>query len=70
MASKKLNLEEYSDEEITAALMKIGPFKFMRVMNSIAAIVQKAERRGKLIAQKMSDGEIDDLISGMFNDKN
>ncbi len=62
----ELNLDRYTDKQIVQALLKIKVTKFMSVMQALGAILQRMERRGKLIGQQNSEEEVDDIIRRMF----
>lgn len=58
----KLNLRDYTDKEIITALMQLDFPKFLAIMNTVSAILERQEKRGKLISQQMSDDTIEDLF--------
>ena len=64
--NNELDLDGYTDKQIVKALLKIKVTKFMSVMQALGAILQRMERRGKLIGKENSDEEVDDIIRRMF----
>lgn len=64
----KLNLNDYSDREIVAAFFSLSAQKFLSVMNALAAIAQRMEKRGKLIAQDNSDEAVESMIRQLFEE--
>lgn len=64
----KIDLSKYSDKEIVAAFFALPARKFMPVMQAIAAIGIKMEKRGRVIAQDNSDEEIDNVIRRLFEE--
>lgn len=65
--NKKLDLTEYSDEEIVCAVLNLDAFKFSSVVHGIGEAVQKAQQRGQTIAKRMSDREVDEALRRLFN---
>ena len=63
----KLNLNDYSDREIVAAFLNLSAHKFLPVMNALAVIAQRMEKRGKLIAQDNSDEAVEKMLHQLFN---
>lgn len=64
----KIDLSKYSDKEIVAAFFALPASKFLPVMQAMAAISTRMERRGAVIAKDNSDEEIDNVLRRLFED--
>lgn len=62
----KLELNKYTDREIVSGVFDLPAHKFMSVMNAMAAITQRLETRGKLIAQDKSNENVDKMLRDLF----
>lgn len=59
---KKLNLNEYTDEEIVKAVFRLDSFKFISVFRALEEVSYRIQTRGETIAKNFSD----DLIEEFF----
>lgn len=58
----KLLLNEYTDRQIVLALIELPAGKFMQVINTISAVSESAQKRGKLVAQELSEDIVTELM--------
>ena len=59
---KKLNLNEYTDEEIVRAVFRLDSFKFISVFKALEEVSNRIQTRGETLAKNFSD----DLIEEFF----
>lgn len=62
----KLNLNEFSDEDIIKAFYALPARKFVSVLNAMAMVSKKLEQRGSLLAERDADEIVNRLIKEAF----
>lgn len=65
----KPDLSKYSDREIVAAFFSLPASKFIPVMQGMAAISEKMQRRGTVIARDSSDEEINEAVRRLLEEE-
>lgn len=66
----RINLNKLTDKEIVEALMELRIDKFMGVTQALGDIMERTQKRGKLLGKRQSDVNIDDFINRLFEGEN